>query len=244
MQNWPSGTVVTTEWLVKQGVSRQLANSYKKSGWIESYGMGAYKRPHETITWMGALFALQKFGGYDIHVGGKTALEMLGLGHYVRKKRNSKVILWKKPDEKLPKWFTNSNWDTTIEIRSANLFENQESRTEVQINGLALKVSSAEQAIFEYLHDVPRSEGWDEASYLMENLVSLRPIILQSLLEKCNSIKLKRLFLYLADKQGHNWFNKLEISHINLGLGKRQIIKGGRLDKKYEITVPFIQRED
>ncbi|WP_409029029.1 type IV toxin-antitoxin system AbiEi family antitoxin domain-containing protein [Gracilimonas sediminicola] len=244
LQEWPDGTVLTTEWLKEKGVSRQLADSYKKSGWLESYGNGAYKRPHQEIAWSGALYTLQEIGGYSIHIGGKSALEKHGLGHYVRKGSKERMVLWKKPKEKLPRWFTKRKWDKDLEIRSATLFNHEDLLTTIESEGLNLSVSVAEQAILEYLYDVPKREGWDEANYLMEGLVSLRPNVLQSLLKQCTSIRVKRLFLYLAEQQQHSWFKRLDVSDIELGKGKRQIIKGGTLNKKYQITVPEIKRED
>jgi hypothetical protein len=243
LQKWPKGTLLTTEWLKEKGVSRQLADSYKKSGWLESYGKGAYKRPHEEIMWTGALYTLQEIGGYSIHIGGKSALEKHGLGHYVRRGSKEKVVLWKKPEERLPRWFTKRKWDEDFEIRSANLFSHEDVSSLIEEQGLSLRVSVTEQAILEYLYDVPKREGWDEANYLMEGLVSLRPNVLQSLLVHCTSIKVKRLFLYLAEQQQHSWFKRLDMSNIDLGKGKRQIIKGGTLNKKYQITVPIVERE-
>lgn len=188
LQDWPSGTVITTEWLNKKGVSRQLADSYKKSGWLEGFGVGAYKRPHEDIKWMGALYTLQKLGGYTIHVGGKTALEQHGLGHYIRKSDNRKIVLWKKPSERLPTWFKNQVWNANLEIRSVNLFDKSGAYSEKVINGIEVNVSSPEQAFMEYLHDIPKHESWDEMNYLSEGMVSLRPAVVQSLLENCKSI--------------------------------------------------------
>ncbi|MAO65698.1 MAG: hypothetical protein CL666_11935 [Balneola sp.] len=244
LQEWPKGTVITTEWLHEKGISRQLADSYKKSGWLESYGMGAYKRPNDKITWAGALYTLQEIGGFSIHIGGKSALEKHGLGHYIRRSNKEKVVLWKKPEERLPRWFTKQQWDEDLDIRSANLFEPEGDLTTTELDGLKLNVSVAEQAILEYLYDVPKREGWDEANYLMEGLVSLRPAVLQPLLEHCTSIKVKRLFLYLAGQQQHPWLKRLDVSKVELGKGKRQIIKGGTLNKKYQITVPEVERED
>ncbi|MBT6120737.1 hypothetical protein HOH45_04630 [bacterium] len=34
------------------------------------------------------------------------------------------------------------------------------------------------------------------------------------------------------------WFSKLDLEKISLGSGKRQVVEGGRLDKKYQITGP------
>jgi hypothetical protein len=54
----------------------------------------------------------------------------------------------------------------------------------------------------------------------------------------CNSIKVKRLFLYLAEGHGHPWFERLDLNALDLGKGNRSIVVGGRLDPKYQITVP------
>ena len=176
LKDWPPNTLVTTEWLEKKGVSRQLAISYKKSGWIESFGVGAYKRPHEEIAWPGALYTLQKLNELSIHAGGKTALELHGFGHYIMKAKQQKVILWKEPEVRLPSWFQNHQWEATLRIRSARLFEkNRGVFTEKQIEGIPLRISSPEQAIMEYLYDIPELESFDEAAYIMEGLAALRP---------------------------------------------------------------------
>jgi hypothetical protein len=72
----------------------------------------------------------------------------------------------------------------------------------------------------------------------MENLVSLRPDMVQRLLTMCRSIKVKRLFMYTAEKQGHSWVSDLDLSKIDLGKGKRMIVPNGKYDRKYLITVP------
>ena len=47
-----------------------------------------------------------------------------------------------------------------------------------------------------------------------------------------------RIFLYLADKHGHPWCNKIDESKLALGKGKRMVVKDGQFDSKYRITVP------
>lgn len=74
--------------------------------------------------------------------------------------------------------------------------------------------------------------------YLMEMLTTLRPTLVQQLLENCTSVKVKRLFLYMADKSGHRWFSKLDVSKISLGSGTRSISKGGVKNAKYNIVIP------
>jgi hypothetical protein len=88
---------------------------------------------------------------------------------------------------------------------------------------------------------VPEKEPFDDARLLMEGLTTLRPSVLQSLLEDCNSVKAKRLFLSLAESAGHAWLGKLDLARVDLGKGKRVLVKGakgGRLDAKYQIVLP------
>ena len=72
----------------------------------------------------------------------------------------------------------------------------------------------------------------------MEGLTTLRPKLLQPLLEQCSSIKVKRLFLYMAEKAGHDWFQRLDTSKFNLGAGARTVTKGGVYVSSYGLTVP------
>ena len=90
----------------------------------------------------------------------------------------------------------------------------------------------------ERLYYVPSDQGFDEAGRIMESLMSLRPKMIQTLLEHCRQIKVKRLFLYLADKLHLPWFEGLDLGRIDTGKGKRVIEANGILDKKYLITVP------
>jgi hypothetical protein len=52
------GTALLALWLEKNGISRDLQQYYLKSGWLESYGFGAFKRPNEYVQWTGALNSL------------------------------------------------------------------------------------------------------------------------------------------------------------------------------------------
>ncbi len=90
----------------------------------------------------------------------------------------------------------------------------------------------------ECLYLAPVKQELTEFYDLMEGLNNLTPSTVQSLLEQCQSVKVKRLFLYLAEKSGHGWFKHLDLSHIDLGSGKRSLVKNGKLIEKYGITVP------
>jgi hypothetical protein len=51
-------------------------------------------------------------------------------------------------------------------------------------------------------------------------------------------VKVKRLFMYMAEKAGHSWFTYIDLKNIDLGKGKRSIVKNGVYNAKYQITIP------
>ena len=42
LRNWSKNTIAVYAFLKKQGIYRQLADTYVKSGWIERIGQGAF----------------------------------------------------------------------------------------------------------------------------------------------------------------------------------------------------------
>ena len=62
--------------------------------------------------------------------------------------------------------------------------------------------------------------------------------MVQKLLEACGSVKVTRLFLYLADKHNHAWFNHLTTNSLNFGKGKKVLAERGSYNDKYRIVVP------
>lgn len=72
----------------------------------------------------------------------------------------------------------------------------------------------------------------------MESLLTLRPALVQKLLEACRSVKVKRLFMYMAERGSLSWVEQLDLTKVDLGRGDRTVVEGGRLDPKYRITVP------
>jgi hypothetical protein len=90
----------------------------------------------------------------------------------------------------------------------------------------------------ELCYDVPIHESFGELDQIMSGLTTLRPQMVQELLEKCGSVKAKRLFIYLAEKHNHAWTKKLNLERINFGIGKRSLCNNGHYDSKYKIVVP------
>jgi hypothetical protein len=222
-----------------QGFSRQLIDRYKKSNWLTPIGVGAYKLADDTVNWTGALFAMQNQLKLDLHPGGKTALQIKGLAHFVPREIKE-IFIFGPPGEKLPSWFKAYGWKVEIHYSMTNLLNNDLGLTEEDFGTFSINMSSAERAIMEMLYLVPQKQTLNESSLIMENLVSLRPKIVQVLLENCNSIKVKRLFMLLAEKHEHQWVKKLDFSRFNLGSGKIAITKGGIYNKKYKIVIPTI----
>ncbi len=89
----------------------------------------------------------------------------------------------------------------------------------------------------------PAQQDFTEAAQLMEGLPYMRTNKVQSLLEISNSVKAKRLYLYLGNKFNHEWAKKIDRSKIDLGSGKRVLVKGGIYDPEFQITFPVIQEE-
>jgi hypothetical protein len=98
--------------------------------------------------------------------------------------------------------------------------------------------SVPEQAFLECLLLAPNQYAYMDLFYIMEQLTTMRAEVVQLLLENTDNLKVKRLFLYMAQKAGHEWFGKLDISKINLGIGKRQLADKGVYLPEYMITIP------
>jgi len=58
------------------------------------------------------------------------------------------------------------------------------------------------------------------------------------LLESCRSVKVKRLFLWFAERNQPAWLKALDRNRIDLGRGKRMLVPGGKLDSRFNIPVP------
>jgi hypothetical protein len=240
LKTWPSKAICISDWLEKKGIDRKLASYYQKSGWLEKVGNGAYKKAGEVVEWPSGLAALQNQAKLKIHLGGKSALHQQGYVHYIPMGENYPLYLFSQRNVKLPAWFKNYNWKVKIAYTQTNLFgsDSDEALRVVEINGVSVKISSAERAIMEAIHLIRNRWDYDEILKLMGMLSAIRPKVVQSLLEKCNSIKVKRAFMVMAEKHNYPWLKKVDLSKIHFGKGKRQFIKDGYLEPKYQITIP------
>ena len=77
----------------------------------------------------------------------------------------------------------------------------------------------------------------NEVYQLLEMMTTMRPKLMQSLLVKCFSVKVKRLFFLLAESAGHDWFKELDATKVALGTGCRVIDEGGAFHGKWQVVV-------
>ncbi len=256
----PYGLVVTKSWLLAQGLSRHTLDNWVKSGQLASVVYGVYKRPDTKLTWQGVVYSLQRMGS-DLRPGGITALIYQGLGHYLELGKHQTVHLY--GQEHLPVWLNKLLPDVTF-VRhneaqllgrhnqngfdALNEFETK-MPTDMALSFSDIVASSPERAWFEILLDVPEKISFEHADQLMQGLVNLSPKRLNKLLALCQNVKVRRLFLWFAERHRHAWFEKLDIESYtwesgSLGSGKRVLAKGGKLDSKYLITVPEEMQEE
>ena len=231
------GTVSLASWLEDLGISRDLQVYYRRSGWLKSIGTGAFIRPNDTVNWEGGLYALQTQAELPVHVGALTALSMQGLAHYLRLSEE-KIFLFSPPKTILPAWFRNQDWQHPIHHVKTSILPDKIGLTDYEEKTFTIIISAPERAMLECLYLAPDDLDLIECYQVMEGLTNLRPKLVQELLEKCSSVKVKRLFLYMADKAGHQWLPFVDRSKIDLGKGDRKIANGGMYISGFHISIP------
>ncbi|MBN1181959.1 MAG: type IV toxin-antitoxin system AbiEi family antitoxin [Bacteroidales bacterium] len=231
------GTILLSSWLTKNGFSHDLQQRYRKSGWLESVGVGAFKRPGEKVTWQGGIYSLQKQLKLPIHVGGLTALSMSGYSHYIRTD-SERIYLFSPLQTKLPNWFKKKIANEPIMQVRTSMLKIETGLTEHETAQFQLTASTPERAILEALFLSPDKTDLIELFQVMSGLVNLRPAIVQYLLENCTSIKVKRLFLYMAGKINHHWYQFINLSGVKLGSGDRKLVENGVYNADFGITIP------
>jgi hypothetical protein len=262
----PEGLVVDANWLERRGYSSSLRSKYAAHGWLEQVARGVYRRPaaklsnsdkqHESLRWQHVVISLQTLLERSFIVGGRTALELQGFAHYLSAGEFHEVHLY--GNERPPAWVAKLTLETKFVFHNARtLFKNSppghaapgvERDSRSLAGGLVRKtwgqwewplvMSSPERAILELLNEVPQRETFHQADMLMEGLRTLSPKRLQKLLIECRSVKVKRLFLWFAERHNYSWLKQLDRAEIDLGTGKRMLQRGGKLDPKFNITVP------
>lgn len=233
----PPGVVFQSRWLTTKGYSLDLQRKYRTGKWLESIGSGAMMRAGDQVGYEGAIYALQRQTNMSVHPGARTALALLGKAQYLEF-ATPRVIIFGAQGEELPTWFRQHDWGVNVEYYTTTFLPPDLGLTDVEFKTFSIKVSNPVRALMECLYLTPKKQDLVECYELMEGLNNVRPNQVQSLLEHSSSVKVNRLFLYLAEKAGHRWFNHLRTDSVKLGSGKRSVVRNGVFVDKYQITVP------
>jgi Transcriptional regulator, AbiEi antitoxin, Type IV TA system/Transcriptional regulator, AbiEi antitoxin N-terminal domain len=255
----PEGILVDAAWLKAHGYSRQLLSHYVSAGWLSQPTRGVYRRPRGSLAWQQVVVSLQNFLNYPLVVGGRTALELQGYAHYLSHNETQVHLYGPKPP---PGWLKNLKLGLRFKYHNdQKLFRKHLVASELkkmadggahskQSLGLSLTelpwgqwdwtmvLSTPERALLELLDELPKHETFHQVDMLIQGMTNLSPRRLQALLADCKSVKVKRLFFFFADRHSHAWLKPLKKEKFDLGKGKRMLVKGGKLDHTYQITVP------
>lgn len=237
LSQWQPKTIETTKHLKALGITPQHTQKYVATGWVERVGPGVFKRMNEPLTWTGALYGLQKQLDLPIHVGGPTALESEGFSHYARM-GSTTAYLFAAPGTRLPNWFPRQDASDAIFFVQTKLLPPDLGLVETLTDGFPLTTATPERAILETLYLAPQDFDLMEAFQILEAMRTLRPKLMQSLLEACASIKVTRLFLYMAERAQLPVMSHLNTGRLNLGSGDRTLVEDGTYDRKYQLILP------
>ena len=234
----PSDVVVSASWLESKNISMQLRFKYVQNGWLHTLGKSTYIINPNNYTWQGLVVGIQHFMKLQYYVGGLKALELQGFSHYLPIGNENTITLY--GEKNFPAWLKNIEISEVIVLHKKPNFKNLGLKNiESTIKGYDLIVSSPERAIFELLYLVEKDGlSFEFVSEIFEGLTTLRPNVINELIERCDSKKVIRMFCFFMDYYNHQWKNFVNLDNIEIGTGKMQIVKAGSLDKKYLITVP------
>ena len=149
-----------------------------------------------------------------------------------------KAYLFTDKNNKLPVWILRGEWDMTVKYMTTSFLGDDLLGVEtMNVEQFDLLVSSPERAFLECLNLPDASSSLLDIYYIMESLTTLRPKLVQTLLESCTSQKVKRLFLYMAEKANHPWFKAIRLENVNLGTSRLMITPTGKYINKYNMTI-------
>ena len=259
----PEGLLVDAAWLAKHDFSTSLRSQYVTAGRLEQPAHRVYRRPRGSLNWQQVVISLQTLLEYPLVVGGRSALELHGFAHYLSENVREVHLYGPKPP---PTWLRNLSVGVRFVYHNdrklfrhelvSNYFSKRGRGTAMGSSKApdqkstsfttqrwgqwdwSFVLSTPERAILELLDELPARESFHQVDMLMGGLSNLGPNRLQKLLADCKNVKVKRLFFFFADRHRHAWLKHLDKKKVDLGAGKRTLEKGGKLNRRYQITVP------
>ena len=236
LQKHKPGGLYFSVWLKGNGYSDQLLKSYRDSGWLTALSRGVMYRTGDRLRAFAVLESYNKQLGKNFHIAAHSALELAGFNHYVPMGKLMLMVMHPK-QEPVPDWMKTGDFDYSFKFFSTEIFSNPQLAT-ANTDYPHLKASAPEQAFLECLLLAPKQYSYMDLYYIMEQLTTFRPDVVQELLESTENLKVKRMFLYMAEKSGHHWFSLLKTDRIELGSGKYKLVENGVYVPKYKITIP------
>lgn len=236
LKYWQSGGLFFSSWLKKNGYSDQLMQQYRKSGWFSPLSKGVMYRTGDKLSSFAALSSYNTQINKNFYVGAHSALELSGFNHYIPMGKPV-LMIGHSQHEEVPGWMTDTDFEYELKFFSTKVFLNPQFIF-VNKGNYKILTSIPEQAFLECLLLAPKQYNYMDLFYIMEQLTTLRTEVVQELLENTNNIKIKRLFLYMAQKARHDWFDRLDKDKINLGSGKQKLVENGVYLPEYMITIP------
>ena len=236
LQYWQAGGLLFSSWLNKNGYSAQLMQQYRRSGWFSMLAKGVMYRTGDKLSSYASISSYNTQVNKAFYVGAHSALELSGFNHYVP--MGKPVLMIGYPiHENIPHWMQSTVFENELKFFSTKVFLKPQLTTFKQGNSEIL-TSVPEQAFLECLLLTPNQYAYIDVFYIMEQLTTLRPQVVQQLLENTENMKIKRLFLYMAEKARHDWYSRLDKSKIELGTGKYKLVDNGVYLPAYMITIP------
>ena len=244
----PEGLLADAAWMERKGYSRSLRSHYVSAGWLEQPAGRVYRRGHGPLSWEFVVISLQTLLELPLIVGGRTALQVQGVSHYIAQDVREVHLYGAAPP---PTWVEKLPLDVTFRhhnsrrlfandpitrglTRVSHDLESKQGWSNDSLHGFrqitwgswdwTLTISTPERAYLELLDELPNRESFHQADKLMEGLVNLSPRRLEKLLTDCRSVKVKRLFFYFADRHPHAWRRRLHAENFDLGSGDRKSV--------------------
>ena len=236
LQKSNPGGVFLSGWLNANGYSDQLLKKYRDSGWLTALSKGVMYRTGDKLRSFVVLESYNGQLGKSYHIAANSALELAGFNHYVPMGKPVLVVGHPK-QEPVPGWLKNEEFDYSLKFFSTETFSKPQF-TPFNLDYPHLQASVPELAFLECLLLAPKQYSYMDLFYIMEQLTTLRPEVVQAQLENTDNLKVKRMFLFMAEKAGHYWFDALNIDKIKLGSAKHKLVDNGVYVSKYKITVP------
>ncbi len=158
--------------------------------------------------------------------------------------RRPRISLVSYEVKELPSWVYKVSQDFELNFKKSSLLSKEEYLHSQVEQKISVSLSQRELAVLELIDELDLKNGFETVENYMNSLMTLRSSVLQEILENCKSIKVKRVFLYLSEKLELPYFYELNQAKIDIGSGKRVVVEGGKLDKKYNITVESEEEEN